>query len=89
MKKKIDVGDTFYYRYLKADQGILPPFVAGVDKDRNDVENISKCSWWKQQVLYKASTGLNGRNICFGGLYFGYHGSDDIIKWRERSISVK
>lgn len=70
---------TFYYRYLEADQGILPPFAPGGDSSSDYVENILKYNWSEQQLLFKASRGLSGKYIYSGGVHLGYYGSNDII----------
>ena len=70
---------TFYYRYLEADQGILPPFAPGGDSSSDYVENILKYSWSEQQLLFKANPGLSGKYIYSGGAHLGYYGSNDII----------
>lgn len=70
---------TFYYRYLEADQGILPPFVPGGDSSSDYVENILKYSWSEQQLLFKANPGLSGKYIYSGGAHLGYYGSNDIV----------
>ena len=71
--------NTFYYRYLEADQGILPPFAPGGDSATDYVENIVKYKWSEQQVLYKANPGLSGKYVYSGGAHLGYYGSQDII----------
>lgn len=70
---------TFYFRYLQADQGILPSFVPGGDSSSDYVENILKYKWSQEQVLYKAPQGLSGKYIYSGGPHLGYFGSNDII----------
>ena len=70
---------TFYYRYLEADQGILPQFVPGGDSSSDYVENIFKYKWSEQRFLFKASPGLSGKYIYSGGAHLGYYGSNDII----------
>ena len=70
---------TFYYRYLEADQGILPPFAPGGDGSSDYVENILKYKWSEQEVLYKAAKSLSGKYIYSGGPHLGYFGSNDII----------
>ena len=70
---------TFYYRYLEADQGILPPFVPGGDSSSDYVENILKYSWSEQQLLFKGNPGLSGNYIYSGGAHLGYYGSNDIV----------
>ena len=70
---------TFYFRYLEADQGILPPFAPGGDSSSDYVENILKYNWSEQQLLFKASPGLSGKYIYSGGAHLGYYGSNDII----------
>ena len=71
--------NTFYYRYLQADQGILTPFAPGGDSSSDYVENILKYSWSEQELLYKASPGLSGKYIYSGGVHLGYYGSRDIM----------
>jgi len=75
----IYADSTFYYRYLEADQGILPPFAPGGDSSSDYVETILKYNWSEQQVLYKAAQGLSGKYIYSGGPHLGYYGSNDII----------
>lgn len=70
---------TFYFRYLQADQGILPSFVPGGDSSSDYVENILKYKWSQEQVLYKAPQGMSGKYIYSGGPHLGYFGSNDII----------
>jgi hypothetical protein len=77
---------TFYYRYLEADQGILPPFVPGGDKDSDYVDNILKYKWSEQQVLYKAAQGLSGKYIYSGGTHLGYYGPNDIINGGSKML---
>lgn len=74
----IYADSTFYYRYLEADQGILPPFAPGGDTSSDYVENIFKYKWSDEQVLYKAAQGLSGKYIYAGGVHAGYYGSNDI-----------
>lgn len=75
----IYADSTFYYRFLKADQAILPPFAPGGDPSSDYVENILKYSWSEEQVLYKSSPGLSGKYIYSGAVHLGYYGSDDIL----------
>lgn len=82
----IYADSTFYYRYLEADDAILPPFAPGGDKSSDYVENILKYTWSDQQVLYKASTGLSGKYIYSGGLHAGYYGSNDITNGGSRML---
>jgi len=77
---------TFYYRYLVADQGILPPFAPGADKNSDYVEKILKYSWSEQEVLYKASPGLGGKYIYSGGVHQGYYGSNDITNGGSKML---
>jgi len=77
---------TFYYRYLEADQGILPHFVPGGDKSPDYIENILKYKWSDQKVLYKAAPGLSGKYIYSGGPHLGYFGSDDIINGGSKML---
>lgn len=74
----IYADSTFYYRYLEAGQGILPPFAPG-GTSSDYVENILKYSWSAEQVMYKAATGLSGKYIYSGGVHEGYYGSNDIV----------
>ena len=74
----IYADSTFYYRYLEADQGILPPFAPGGDSNSDYVENILKYKWSEQQTLYKAPQGLSGKYVYSGGPHLGYYGSNDI-----------
>ena len=74
----IFADSTFYYRYLEADQGILPPFAPGGDTSSDYVENIFMYNWSDEQVLYKAAQGLSGRYVYAGGVHAGYYGSNDI-----------
>ena len=74
----IYADSTFYYRYLEADQGILPPFAPGGASSSDYVENIFKYKWSNEQVLYKAAQGLSGKYVYAGGAHLGYYGSNDI-----------
>lgn len=69
---------VFYYKYLKADQGILPAYAPGGDPGSDFVENILKYEWSDEEVLYKAAVGKNGKYIYAGGVHYGYYGSNDI-----------
>lgn len=71
--------NSFYYRYLEADQGILPPFAPGGDSSSDYVENILKYNWSEQLLLFRTSPGLSGKYIYSGGAHLGYYGSNDII----------
>ena len=82
----IYADSTFYFRYLEADQGILPPFAPGGDSESDYVENIFKYSWSEEQVLYKASPGLSGKYIYSGGVHQGYYGSNDITNGGTRML---
>ena len=77
---------TFYFRYLEADQGILPPFAPGGNTNADYVENIFKYAWSEEQVLYKASPGLSGKYIYSGGIHQGYFGSNDITNGGSRML---
>ena len=70
--------NTFYYRYLKAGQAILPSYAPGADKNSDYVENMLKFPWSDEYVLYKAKPGLNGKYIYSGGVHLEYFGKDDI-----------
>lgn len=82
----IYADSTFYYRYLEADQAILPPYAPGGDKSSDVVENILKYTWSAQQVLYKAATGLSGNYIYSGGVHANYYGSNDIINGGSKML---
>lgn len=82
----IYADSTFYYRYLDADQAILPPYSPGGDKSSDYVENILKYTWSDQQVLYKAATGLSGKYIYSGGYHANYFGSNDIINGGSKML---
>lgn len=82
----IYADSTFYYRYLEADQAIIPPYAPGGDKSSDFVENILKYTWSKEQVLYKAATGLSGKYIYSGGVHANYYGSNDVINGGSRML---
>lgn len=82
----IYADSTFYYRYLEADQGILPPFAPRGDSTKDYVENIFKYKWSAEQVLYKASPGISGKYIYAGGVHAGYYGSNDITNGGSRML---
>ena len=69
---------TFYYRYLKADKAILPPFAPGGDSSSDYVENIVKYDWSEEQVLYKTEKGLKGHYTYAGAVHEGYYSSNDV-----------
>lgn len=77
---------TFYYRYLKADQGILPSFAPGAKDSSDYVENIFKYEWSDEQVLYKAAQGLSGKYIYAGGVHQGYYGTNDITNGGSKML---
>lgn len=74
----IYADSTIYYRYLLADQGILPPFAPGGDSSSDYVANILKYQWSAEMPLYKTGTGLSGSYTYAGGVHTGYFGADDI-----------
>lgn len=82
----IYADSTFYYRYLEANQAIIPPYAPGGDKSSDFVENILKYTWSKEQVLYKAATGLSGKYIYSGGVHANYYGSNDVINGGSRML---
>ncbi|KAL9611503.1 MAG: hypothetical protein Q9167_003862 [Letrouitia subvulpina] len=82
----IYADNVFYYRYLKADTAILPPFAPGGDKNSDYVENLLKYEWSDEQVLYKAKPGLGGKYIYSGGVHLGYFGSNDISNGGSRIL---
>ncbi|KAL8766272.1 MAG: hypothetical protein Q9209_006904 [Squamulea sp. 1 TL-2023] len=82
----IYADSTFYYRYLKADQPIIPCYAPGGDKNSDYVENLLKYKWSDEQVLYKAKPGLAGAFIYAGGIHTRYFGSDDIVNGGTRLL---
>lgn len=70
--------NTFYFRYLEANQAILPPSAPGADPSSDYVEHIVQHPWSKEQVLYKAAPGSSGKYIYSGAVHQGYFGDDDI-----------
>lgn len=82
----IYADSTFYYRYLEADQAIIPPYAPGGDKSSDFVENILKYTWSKEQVLYKSATGLSGKYIYSGGVHANYYGSNDVINGGSKML---
>ena len=82
----IYADSTFYYRYLEADQGIIPPFSPVGDASSDYVENILKYNWSDEKVLYKAAQGLNGKYIYAGGIHAGYFGSNDITNGGSKML---
>ena len=77
--------NTFYWRYLKADHAILPPY-AGGDSSADYVENIVKYNWSEEEVLYQAATPSAGGYIYGGSVHAGYFGDDDITKGGTRIL---
>ena len=75
----IYADSTFYYRYLLADQAILPGFAPGGDSSSDYVANILQYDWSDEMVLYKTGTGLSGKYTYSGGVHQGYFGVDDIM----------
>ena len=71
--------NTFYWRYLQADNAILPAY-AGGDPDDDYVENIVKYKWSDEAVLYKADKPPAGNFIYAGSVHAGYFGDDDVTK---------
>lgn len=82
----IYADSTFYYRYLEADQGILPPFAPGGDSTADYVENIFKYQWSEEKILYRAATGLSGSYVYAGGVHLGYYGANDISNGGSRML---
>ena len=77
---------TFYYRYLQADQAILPPYNPDGNSSSDYVENLLKYEWSEEQVLYKAQPGLAGQYIYSGGVQSRYFGADDIYNGGRRML---
>ena len=82
----IYADSVFYYRYLKADQAIIPPYAPGGNPTSDYVENIVKYDWSDEYVLYKAKPGLSGKYIYSGGVHQGYFGTDDIINGGSKML---
>lgn len=82
----IYADSTIYYRYLVADQGILPPFAPGGDGSSDYVENILKYKWSSEQIMYKANLGLSGGYTYAGGVHQGYFGVDDITNGGSKML---
>ena len=80
------VDNKFYYRYLKADTAILPPFAPRGDEAADYVENILKYEWSDEFLLYSAPPGLDGKYIYSGGVHQGYYGSDDITNGGSKML---
>ena len=78
--------NTFYWRYLKADHGILPHFAPGGQADSDYVDNIYQYEWSEQRVLYKAPPSKSGRYIYSGAVHAGYYGTDDITNGGSRML---
>lgn len=66
--------NTFYFRCLKSDTAIIPPYSGGTG---DYVENIVTNPWSSEQVLYKAAAPPEAY-IYAGGVHAGYFGNDDI-----------
>ena len=77
---------TFYFRFLKADHAIIPPYAPSGDKGSDYVENLLKYDWSEEQVLYKAKPGLRGKYIYSGGVHSGYFGSDDVANGGSKML---
>jgi hypothetical protein len=69
-----NADNTFYFRYLKSNTAIVPPYSGGLG---DYVENIVKDQWSSEQVLYKAASPPEAY-IYAGGVHAGYFGGDDI-----------
>lgn len=82
----IYADSTFYYRYLRAPNAIIPGYAPGGDKNSDYAENLLKYDWSEEQVLYKAQTGLGGSFIYSGGVHTRYFGSDDIVNGGSRML---
>ena len=65
----IYADSTFYYRYLLADQAILPGFAPGGDSSSDYVANILQYNWSNEMVLYKTGTGLSGKYTYSEGVH--------------------
>ena len=66
--------NTFYFRYLKSDSPITPPYAGG---SGDYAESLVKNSWSSEQKLYTANTPCQ-LYIYAGGVHAGYFGNDDI-----------
>lgn len=77
--------NTFYYRYLEADQPIYPAYHPQAD-GHDYVENVVKYSWSEARTLYTAVPGLHGKYVYAGGFHQGYFGTDDIINGGSKML---
>ncbi|MCJ1319028.1 hypothetical protein MMC15_004360 [Xylographa vitiligo] len=82
----IYADSTFYYRYLQADQAILPPFAPGGNPSEDYVANILQYNWSEEYTLYKTGTGLSGAYTYAGGVHQGYFGADDIVNGGSKML---
>jgi hypothetical protein len=82
----IYADSTFYYRYLLADQGILPPFAPGGDPSVDYVSYITQYDWSDEETLYYTGTGLNGAYTYSGGVHQGYFQQDDITNGGSKML---
>lgn len=78
--------NTFYFRYLKADHAIIPPFAPGGDPSSDYAENLVRYDWAEPQVLYKAAPGPTGMYIYAGGVHQGYFDEDDITNGGKKML---
>ncbi|KAI9805324.1 MAG: hypothetical protein M1833_005777 [Piccolia ochrophora] len=70
--------NTFFYRYLDCPSAIYPQGVPGGQQSGDYAENLVKCPWSRERVLYKAAAGPTGQYIYAGGIQQGYFDADDI-----------
>ncbi|MCJ1381445.1 hypothetical protein MMC17_004555 [Xylographa soralifera] len=82
----IYADSTFYYRYLQADQAILPPFAPGGNPSEDYVANILQYNWSEEYTLYKTGTGLGGAYTYAGSVHQGYFGADDIVNGGSKML---
>ena len=71
-----NADNTFYYRFLKTDATILPPY-AGGNGDEDFAEALVQNQWSEKQVLYTAPQPPEAY-IYAGGVHAGYFGEADI-----------
>lgn len=76
----------FYYRYLKADSAIIPPYGPGGNKSEDIVENFLKFEWSDEELVFHAPAPLNGKYIYSGSVHRGYYGSDDITNGGSKML---
>lgn len=75
--------NSFYWRYLKAPNPIVPGYLGGNQTDY--VEALYTYSWSADYLLFKAPAPTSSYNYA-GGVHQGYYGSDDITQGGSRML---